>query len=69
MSIATETRELTSLKMEIIHKLFLVNLLEAKGFQKAIVNRIGEDIEYLSTIANNDLKMVKLQLEQELFEL
>ena len=69
MSIATETRELIEVKMEVIHKIFLVNQLQAKGYSKAAANRSEDDCAYLASIVGKDAGALKRDLEKQLFEL
>ncbi len=68
MSLATETRELTSYKLDIIHKLFLIGLLESKGLELATRHRTESDIKYLNEIMGTDLGAERRKWEAELFQ-
>jgi len=51
-----------------LHKIYLLNELESKGFDKAIFHKIEEDVEYLTSIKDVDLVKVLEELNLELAE-
>lgn len=52
---------------DMLHKIYLLGELETKGYEKAILYKTDEDLEFLRLIKSEDPKEVQKKLEAQLY--
>jgi DNA-binding transcriptional ArsR family regulator len=68
----TDTDQITDISdaysnSDMLHKFYLLSELETKGYEKALLYKTDEDLEFLRSIKSDDPKEVQKKLEAQLY--